>query len=263
RRQIEADLRQALKVGGQLEVVYQPLFSAKTSKIIGAEALLRWYHPVHGAIAPSVFIPIAEEAGLIHPLGDWVLRQACKAAVHWPRNHVAVNVSAVQFRSQHFAARVLDITRETGITPNRLELEVTESVLLDSAELSALTLAALRGEGVRIALDDFGIGYSSLTYLRKYPVDKIKIDRSFVQSLGKDSASDAIVEAMANLARALGVDVTAEGVETEAQRDLLRRIGVDELQGFLLSPSVSAKEINRLFDVQEGSEPGSHIASAA
>jgi EAL domain-containing protein (putative c-di-GMP-specific phosphodiesterase class I) len=169
----------------------------------------------------------------------------------------------VQFRSQHFAARVLDIVREAGMTPNRLELEVTESVLLDSAELSALTLAALRAAGIRIALDDFGIGYSSLTYLRKYPVDKIKIDRSFVQNLGTDSASDAIVEAMVNLARALGVDVTAEGVETDEQRDALKRIGVDELQGFLMSPSVSRQEISQRLHVEEEPEAPPAVASAA
>lgn len=263
RREIEAELRHALKVGGQLEVVYQPLFSAQTSGMVGAEALLRWNHPTHGAISPSIFVPIAEEAGLIHSVGDWVLREACKAAVRWSNQHVAVNVSAVQFRSQHFAARVLDIVRETGMTPSRLELEVTESVLLDSVELSALTLAALRASGIRIALDDFGIGYSSLTYLRRYPVDKIKIDRSFVQNLGTDSASDAIVEAMVNLARALGVDVTAEGVETEAQREALKRIGCDELQGFLLASAVSSKEINRLFGVGEEIVARRVVASAA
>ncbi len=262
RREIERELRQALEGGGQLEVVYQPLYSARTEDMVGVEALLRWHHPTHGTISPSVFIPIAEEAGLIHAIGDWVLQQACRTAVLWPLDHVAVNVSAVQFRSQHFAARVLDILRETGMAPNRLELEVTESVLLDSAELSARTLEALRAAGVRIALDDFGIGYSSLAYLRKYPVDKIKIDRSFVQNLGTDMASDAIVEAMVSLARALGVDVTAEGVETQQQREVLTSIGCDELQGFLLSASVSAATIDRLLGVQGRAIPGL-IASAA
>jgi EAL domain-containing protein (putative c-di-GMP-specific phosphodiesterase class I) len=177
-------------------------------------------------------------------------------------HHVAINVSATQFRSQHFAARVLDIVRESGLSPNRLELEVTESVLLDSTESSALTLAALRSEGIRIALDDFGTGYSSLTYLRKYPVDKVKIDRSFVQNLGSDTASDAIVEAIVNLARALGVEVTAEGVETEAQRDTLIRIGCDELQGFLLSRSLSREEVDERLGVERGADEGV-VASAA
>jgi diguanylate cyclase (GGDEF)-like protein len=262
RREIERELREALEVGGKLEVVYQPLYSARTAGMVGVEALLRWHHPTHGTIPPGVFIPIAEEAGLIHELGDWVLREACKAAVRWPLHHVAVNVSAVQFRSQRFAARVLDILRETGMAPNRLELEVTESVLLDSAELSAVTLEALRAAGIRIALDDFGTGYSSLTYLQKYPVDKIKIDRSFVQNLGSDAASDAIVEAMVNLARALRVEVTAEGVETVQQRDALKRIGCDELQGFLLSPPVTADTVDRLLAMSEPAEPNV-VASAA
>jgi EAL domain-containing protein (putative c-di-GMP-specific phosphodiesterase class I) len=191
-----------------------------------------------------------------------VLREACKAAARWPLHHIAVNVSAVQFRSQHFAARVVDIVRESGLSLTRLELEVTESVLLDSAELSALTIEALRSAGIRIALDDFGVGYSSLTYLRRYPVDKIKIDRSFVQNLGTDVASDAIVEAMVNLARALGVDVTAEGVETEVQREALVRIGCDELQGYLMSSSMSRSAIDALLGVEELPEEG-FVASAA
>ena len=261
RREIEADLREALE-RGELELAYQPLFSATTGEICGVEALTRWQHPTHGRISPSVFIPIAEEAGLIQALGDWALREACKTAVRWPVSHVAVNVSAVQFRSQNFAGRVLDIVRESGLAPGRLELEVTEGVLLNSAELAAITLRALRSSGVRIALDDFGTGYSSLTYLRKYPVDKIKIDRSFVQNVGTDSASDAIAEAMVNLARALGVDVTAEGVETRQQREALTRIGCDELQGFLLSAPVSAAEIDKLLGVKRNVEPAA-IASAA
>jgi EAL domain-containing protein (putative c-di-GMP-specific phosphodiesterase class I) len=218
--------------------------------VVGVEALLRWNHPRQGPISPGTFIPIAEETGLIHALGDWVLREACEAAVRWPVDHVAVNVSAVQFRSPHFAPRVLDIVRASGLAPHRLELEVTETVLLDSDDLSTITLEALRAAGVRIALDDFGIGYSSLTYLRKYPVDKIKIDRSFVQNLGTDVASDAIVEAMVSLARALGVEVTAEGVETAQQRETLLRIGCDELQGFLLSPPIKLAEIDARFGTE-------------
>jgi EAL domain-containing protein (putative c-di-GMP-specific phosphodiesterase class I) len=208
-----------------------------------------------------VFVPIAEESGLIHPIGEWVLREACGAAVRWPACRIAVNVSAVQFRSPGFAAKVIRILDETGLKPSRLELEITESVLLDSAELSALTLTALRAAGVRIALDDFGTGYSSLSYLHKFAVDKIKIDRSFVQSLDTERASDAIIQAMVDLARAMGVDVTAEGVETAEQRDFLRRIGCDELQGFLLSRPVPAGQIDRLFGADEPMERG--VASAA
>jgi EAL domain-containing protein (putative c-di-GMP-specific phosphodiesterase class I) len=230
--------------------------------MVGVEALIRWHHPRHGTISPSTFIPIAEEAGLIHEVGEWVLRQACKAAARWPHQYIAVNVSAVQFRSRDFAAKVLEIVRESDLAPSRLELEVTESVLLDSDEVATRTLNALRAAGIRIALDDFGIGYSSLTYLRKYPVDKIKIDRSFVQNLGTDVASDAIVAAMVSLARALHVDVTAEGVETDEQRTALTRIGSDELQGFLLSPPISAAAIDRLTAADRPAEAGV-IASAA
>lgn len=263
RRDIERDLRQALKTNTQLSLVYQPLVSARSGETIGVEALLRWKHPVHGGIPPSIFIPIAEEAGLIHALGDWVLREACMTAVRWPLHHVAVNVSAVQFRSEHFPARVLDIVRESGLPPNRLELEVTESVLLDATELSTQTLTTLRAQGIRIALDDFGIGYSSLTYLRRYPVDKIKIDRSFVQNLGSDAASDAIVEAIVNLARALGVEVTAEGIESEEQRETLIRIGCDELQGFLLSPSLTGDELDEQLGVERQGHEAAAVATAA
>jgi diguanylate cyclase (GGDEF)-like protein len=251
RRAIEEELREALAAGGQLEVVYQPLYAADTEGIVGVEALLRWNHPRHGAVSPGVFIPIAEESGLIHMIGEWVLRQACNTAVRWPGCRLAVNVSPVQFRSPGFAAKVVRILDETGLKPSRLELEITESVLLDSAELSALTLNALRAAGVRIALDDFGTGYSSLSYLHKFAVDKIKIDRSFVQSLNSEGASDAIIQAMVDLARAMGVAVTAEGVETAEQRDFLRRIGCNELQGFLLSRPVPSGEIDKLLGSEE------------
>jgi diguanylate cyclase (GGDEF)-like protein len=248
RRAIETELRQALEAGDQLEVVYQPLYAATNSAVIGVEALLRWNHPTHGSISPAAFVPIAEESGLIHAIGDSVLRQACTAAARWPIRRVAVNVSPVQFRSPQFAGKVLELLRETGLEPNRLELEITESVLLDIAEDTAHTLRSLRAAGVRIALDDFGTGYSSLSYLHKYPVDKIKIDRSFVQSLDSDTApSDAIIRAIVQLARAMRIDVTAEGVETERQRDFLREIGCNELQGFLLSRPLPKSQIERLF----------------
>jgi EAL domain-containing protein (putative c-di-GMP-specific phosphodiesterase class I) len=220
----------------------------------GVEALLRWNHPKHGAVSPGVFIPIAEESGLIHPIGDWVLREACLAAKRWPVRRVAVNVSAVQFRSPLFASKVLDTLRETGLEPGRLELEITESVLLDLAEIVEPTFSTLRGAGVRIALDDFGTGYSSLTYLQKFPVDKIKIDRSFVHNLDADAASDAIVQAIVDLARAMGVEVTAEGVETAAQHDALKRIGCDELQGFLLSTPLSTADMDALLDSPAAAE---------
>jgi diguanylate cyclase (GGDEF)-like protein len=246
RREVESELRTALAAGDQLQVVYQPLYAAVTGKLSGVEALLRWTHPKHGSVSPHVFIPIAEESGLIHAIGDFVLREACRAAARWPFGRIAVNVSPVQFRSPRFAVKALDIMRESSVEPKRLEFEITESVLLDNAELSGATFQMLRNAGVRIALDDFGTGYSSLTYLQKLPVDRIKIDRSFVHTLDTDSASDAIVQAMVDLARAVGVEVTAEGVESAEQREFLRRVGCDELQGFLLSRPLTEMQVDRL-----------------
>jgi diguanylate cyclase (GGDEF)-like protein len=259
RRAIEAELRSALAAGDQFRLVYQPLYAAASGEVVGAEALLRWQHPERGVVSPAIFIPIAEESGLIHAIGEWVLREACRSAVRWPIRRIAVNVSPTQFRSSGFAATVLQILKESGLQPGCLELEVTESVLLDSAEYSAQTFNALRAAGIRIALDDFGTGYSSLNYLHKYSVDKIKIDRSFVQNIDSDSAADAIVQAMVDLARAMGVEVTAEGVETAEQRDFLARIGCDELQGFLLSRPLTAEQMDRTV----GRTETNAIASAA
>jgi diguanylate cyclase (GGDEF)-like protein len=262
RRAIERELREALASKDQFEVVYQPLYSADETRPVGVEALLRWNHPEHGTIAPGTFIPIAEESGLVHEIGEWVLAEACKAAIRWPVRRVAVNVSPVQFRSSIFAATVLGILEQTGLEPSRLELEITESVLLDISEMSTRTVATLRAAGVRIALDDFGTGYSSLSYLHKYPVDKIKIDRSFVQNLDTDVASDAIVQAMVDLARAIGVEVTAEGVETEEQRAFLAGIGCNELQGFLLSRPLPAAQIDRILGMHDALKPPA-VATAA
>jgi diguanylate cyclase (GGDEF)-like protein len=255
RREIETELREAIASGDQFCIHYQPLYSADGQMAItGIEALLRWKHPRHGLIPPGTFVAIAEETGLIHPIGDWVMREACLAAQRWPIQRLAVNVSAVQFRSAGFAAKVLGLVDAIGMKPGRLELEITEGVLLDTTELSATTLTTLRAAGVRIALDDFGTGYSSLTYLQKYPVDKIKIDRSFIQNLDSDAASNALVQAMVDLARAMGVEVTAEGVETAAQREFLTRIGCNELQGYLLSHPVEARVIDAIFGVDVAAE---------
>jgi len=267
RQRIEAELRAALAAGDQLNVIYQPVYSALTGKISGVEALLRWNHPEHGPISPGNFISIAEESGLIHQVGDLVLREACLAGKRWPVRRIAVNVSAVQFRSPSFAAKVLKLVQETGLDPSRLELEITESVLLDSAQIVEPTFTALRAAGIRIALDDFGTGYSSLTYLQKFPVDKIKIDRAFVHNLGSEGASDAIVRAIVDLARAMNVTVTAEGVETEIQRTTLQNMGCDELQGFLLSGPLPSSEIDQLFETTRGDKTiattAKTIASAA
>jgi EAL domain-containing protein (putative c-di-GMP-specific phosphodiesterase class I) len=230
--------------------------------MVGVEALLRWHHPEHGMVAPGTFIPIAEESGLISAIGEWVLREACAAARRWPIPRIAVNVSPVQFRSAGFADQVLRILKGSGLDPHRLELEVTGSVLLDSAELSARTFARLRAAGVRIALDDFGTGYSSLSYLHRFAVDKIKIDRSFVQNLDSAAASDAIVQAMVDLARAMGIAVTAEGVETERQREFLQAIGCNEMQGFLLSRPLPPDQLDRIFDIPPA-VGGATVATAA
>ncbi len=262
RREIEQELRAALAAGDQFQLLYQPLYSAATSALVGVEALLRWNHPEHGLIAPGVFVPIAEESGLIHPIGDWVLREACTAGARWPLRRIAVNVSPVQFRAPGFAGRVLDILRETGMEPGGLELEITERLLLESTESSVNALRVLRTAGLRIALDDFGTGYSSLTYLQKYPVDKIKIDRSFVQNLGSDAASDALVQAIVDLARAMKVDVTAEGVETAVQCDFLKAAGCNELQGFLLSRPVAESAIDKIVGAADLAEEN-RVASAA
>jgi predicted signal transduction protein with EAL and GGDEF domain len=264
RRRIEAELREAVAAGNQLRVVYQPLYATNTGLVCGLEALLRWTHPKHGPISPGVFIPIAEDSGLIHAIGDWVLREACLNGKRWPVRHIAVNVSPIQFRAPNFATRVLEVLRETGLDPRRLELEITESVLLDSAEIAEATFNTLRSVGIRIALDDFGTGYSSLTYLKKFPVDKIKIDSSFVHNLDSDAASDAIVKAIVDLARAMRVEVTAEGVETVVQQDALKRIGCDELQGFLLSTPLDVSDADAIFGTAPPvAEEQETVASAA
>jgi len=263
RREIEGELRAAIRDGDQFEVVYQPVVSAHASSIVGFEALLRWNHPEHGTIPPGVFIPIAEETGLIGKIGEWVLRQACQTAKRWPEKRIAVNVSALQFRLPGFAPRVLQILGETGLAPHRLEIEVTESVLLDAAERSSTTLNALHAAGIGVSLDDFGTGYSSLTYLQKFPVDRIKVDQSFVRNLEGDPAAKAIVQAMVELARALRIKVTAEGVETAGQRDFLRKIGCDEFQGFLFSRPLSANAAENLLASTAAADTAKAVQTAA
>ena len=245
RRELEMELRQALDTGIGLEVAYQLIYSVDGLKPTGAEALVRWEHPRLGSISPTVFVALAEECGLINRLGDWVLRKACGAAQAWEPNTIAVNVSTVQCQQRDFAERVFAILRDTGLSPHRLEIEITESVLLDASGASARTLKALRNGGVRIALDDFGTGYSSLSYLIKLEVDRIKIDRSFIQHL--DAAqSRSIVQAIVTMAKAVNVAVTAEGVETHAQLIFLAQTGCDHLQGYLFSKPVGALHLTEL-----------------
>ena len=237
----ERNLRRAL-TDGELVVFYQPIVSIETRRKVAMEALVRWRHPVHGLISPDKFIPLAEQTGLIDSLGEWVLRQACADALKWPSNtKVAVNLSPVQFRNPDLSGRVARILAVSGLPARRLELEITESVLLHGSVQNIGILHGLRGLGISIALDDFGTGYSSLSYLRMFPFDKIKIDRSFVSEMPEQDASAAIVCAVANLGRSLDIVTTAEGVETEQQFELLRAAGCTQAQGYLFGrPSAAA-----------------------
>ncbi len=234
RRLLEQDLRGAMQ-RGELRLHYQPLLDSATLEIDGFEALLRWEHPVRGAISPAQFVPVAEESGLIVPLGEWVLQTACTEAASWSRPwRIAVNLSPAQFKQRDLASSIATILARTGLPPGRLELEITEGILIDDAERALLMLGELKSLGVRIALDDFGTGYSSLSYLRRFPFDKLKIDASFVQGLGDGGEADAIVRAIVALGRSLSLSITAEGVETPHQLALLREQACDQVQGFLL-----------------------------
>jgi len=246
RRTLELDLRQAIKHGG-FEVHYQPLLNLRDNEISGCEALLRWRHPERGMISPAEFIPIAEDSGLINQLGDWVLNTACAEAAGWPDHiRVAVNVSPVQFKSRTLALNVATALASSGLAACRLELEITETVLIRDDEAALGMLHQLRELGVRIALDDFGTGYSSLSYLQRFPFDKIKIDRCFVKNLAGPEGSSSIVQAVVNIAAASHMTTTAEGVETEPQMRLLRELGCTEMQGYLFSPAIPAAEIRAL-----------------
>jgi diguanylate cyclase (GGDEF)-like protein/PAS domain S-box-containing protein len=246
RRQLELDLRQAI-ADGALEVYYQPCLSLQDNRITGCEALLRWRHPERGMISPAAFIPIAEETGLINQLGEWVLTTACAEAATWPDDiKLAVNVSPVQFKSATLALKVVAALAASGLPANRLELEITEAVLIRDDEAALAILHQLRNIGVGIALDDFGTGYSSLSYLQRFPFDKIKIDRCFVNDITEPGGSSCIVRAVVNIAAERHMTTTAEGVETQAQQDLLRALGCSEMQGYLFSPAKPAAEIRPL-----------------
>ena len=246
RRSLEMDLRQALVDGG-FEVYYQPCLDLQTNAITGCEALVRWRHPQRGMISPAEFIPLAEDTGLINQLGEWVLTTACKEAVSWPGNiRLAVNVSPIQFRSGTLALKVMAALAASGLAASRLELEITEAVLIHDDEAALAILHDLRAIGARIALDDFGTGYSSLSYLQRFPFDKIKIDRCFITDIAEPEGSSSIVQAVVNIAADRHMTTTAEGVETEQQRDLLRELGCSEMQGYLFSPPKPAADIRAL-----------------
>jgi diguanylate cyclase (GGDEF)-like protein len=253
RRIMEAELRLAVE-HDELELHYQPVVDARTGLTRAVEALIRWRHPVRGLIPPDQFIPLAEETGLIIPIGEWILQRACEDAAQWPENiTVAVNLSAVQFRRGDLFDVILCVLVESGLKPNRLELEITETVLLENEQEFLTTIRQLKNVGITIALDDFGTGYSSLSYLTKFPFDRIKIDRSFTEGMGKRSDCDAVISSVLTLARGLNISITAEGVETDEQFALLRSAGVDLLQGYLFGKPVPMGQLQFAMPVVGGS----------
>jgi diguanylate cyclase (GGDEF)-like protein len=247
RRTLEMELRHAF-TEGEFELHYQPLVALDSNRINSCEALLRWRHPTRGLVPPATFIPLAEEIGLITRIGEWVIRTACNDAARWPDDvTVAVNVSPVQFRSQNLTQVVTNALAASGLPGTRLCVEITEGILMDQTDAALTTLHQLRALGVKIAMDDFGTGYSSLSYLQKFPFDKIKIDRSFISELSENEEASAIVRAVTSLAASFRMETTAEGVETEEQRDMARDLGCTEMQGWLVSKAQPASEIAKLF----------------
>jgi len=244
RLMMERDLREAIEKRTGLEIYYQPLYARDA--IAGVEALVRWHHLKLGLLTPARFIPIAEETGLIIPLGDWVLEKACDALTHWSGIELAVNISALQLRDPDLSGRTLRTLRKFNLTPTRLELEITETAILNADEVTQANLTRLRKAGVKIALDDFGTGYSSLSHLQKLQVDSVKIDQSFVSHLGQTSDSAPIIQAVVHIGRMLGLKVTAEGVETDSQRQFLLDTGCAHMQGHLLSPPLPEDKIGPL-----------------
>ena len=248
RRILERDMRTAL-AQDDFRLFYQPLVNLQTRRVTAFEALMRWQHPVRGEVPPAEFIPVAEEMGLIVQLGEWALRQACAEAVGWPDGIcVSVNLSPLQFAKGNLVSTVVSALASSGLPGSRLELEITETVLLEKSDRNIMILNQLRKLGVRISMDDFGTGYSSIGYLRSFPFDKIKIDQSFVRDLMVDEGSLAIVRAIAGLGVSFGMTTTAEGVETEEQMRCLSLEGCIEVQGYLYSKPVPANEIMELLE---------------
>lgn len=252
RQQMEQDLRHAIDKG-TLALHYQPLFNVTDQRLLGFEALLRWQHAEHGFVSPAEFIPVAEETGLIMVIGEWVLERACNDALRWAGDRkIAVNLSPIQFRDPELPAKIASIIRRTGLPPERLELEITEGVLIEDADTALSMLLELKSLGVRISMDDFGTGYSSLSYLKRFPFDKIKIDRSFVSQLEAGSEDAAIVKAILAMGHSLGMVATAEGVESAEQFDYLQLEGCDEAQGYLLGRPMPFEYAMALCNVPDG-----------
>jgi diguanylate cyclase (GGDEF)-like protein/PAS domain S-box-containing protein len=250
RRTLEIDLRAAI-ANETIEVHYQPINNAATREIVGCEALVRWNHPTRGRISPAEFIPIAEELGLMDELGRTILRRACQACASWPeRIFVAVNLSPLQVRGGRVANAIKEALEMSGLSPHRLEVEITESTILHDLPSTRQTLRQIRAMGVRISLDDFGTGFSSLSYLHTFPLDKIKIDRSFTMAIGSDQRASIVIASVAGMCKMLGMDVLVEGVETELQMQFVDGLGsVAEVQGFLFSPAIPEKEIRAMFEI--------------
>jgi predicted signal transduction protein with EAL and GGDEF domain len=243
RRQIELDLREAIE-NDELELHYQPIVDLHRNAITGFEALARWRHPANGMVPPAVFIPVAEDTGLIIAVGAWALMEACRTAVSWPSDlKISVNLSPVQFTATDLYNTVKSALETSGLEPHRLELEITERLFLEDTQKTLQTLHRLKELGIRIAMDDFGTGYSSLSYLRSFPYDKIKVDRSFVSDLAAGTEHVIIVQAVVSIARALGMTTTAEGVEAAGQKEFLAALGCDEAQGYLFSAPVPADAV--------------------
>jgi len=258
RRQIELDLREAIE-RKELELHYQPIVNVRRNVVSGFEALARWRHPVKGMVPPAVFIPVAEDSGLIVPLGEWALMEACRNAAQWPGDlKIAVNLSPVQFTAPNLFDVIAQTLAETGLAPHRLELEITERIFMEDSENTLAMLRRIKQLGVRIAMDDFGTGYSSLSYLRSFPFDKIKIDRAFVSDVSERNEHVVIVQAVVSIARALGMTTTAEGVETESQNQFLAALGCDEVQGYLFSAPVP---LERLAEFMTNWVPGKPLAA--
>lgn len=262
RRTLEVELRNALLTGEGLRLAYQPVYASRGGKIASAEALIRWMHPTRGLLSPDQFITLAEECDIIDPLGEWVLREACRFAVSSDLPRIAVNVSPVQFQNARLAERILAILAETGLSPERLEMEITEGILLQNSQQTQDTLQTLRQAGIGIALDDFGTGYASISYLRSYAVDKLKIDRSYSQQVITDRAVGHIVRLIVETAQALGMSVTAEGVETEEQRRKLTEMGCTYLQGYLFARPLSPEDMRAALEPasQQQTNSGQKIA---
>jgi diguanylate cyclase (GGDEF)-like protein len=253
RRSIEQDLSRS-DLDQQLEIFYQPIVSLKTNEMVGGEALMRWNHPARGLVSPTEFIPIAEQCGLMGRIGDWVIKTACRDAARWPEHmRLAVNLSPMQFKRPGFALSVVKTLKETGLLPHRLEFEITETALLNDADAAKAILRQFRDLGIRIALDDFGTGYSSLSHLRLFPIDTIKIDRSFVQEFGVASDATAIIAAVIRLAQDLGMTTTAEGIETAEQLASLAAAGCNHAQGFHIGKPQRRSEFERQLGVSKAS----------